>query len=1238
MSFTHLHVHSEYSLLDGACRLRDLIARVKELGQTSVAITDHGVMYGAINFYKEAIRAGVKPIIGCEVYVAARSRLDMDHELDAERYHLVLLCKNETGYKNLCRLVSAAFTEGFYIKPRVDIELLREYSEGLIAMTACMSGEIPTLILGGRYNEAKEKALEYKSIFGEDGYYLELQNHGLKDQPQVNEGLVRLRNETGIPLVVTNDVHYINRDGAEYQDVLMCIQTGKTIDDEDRMRFESQELFLKSEQEMRSLFPDIPEACDNTEKIAAMCSLDFDFGTHHLPEFTLPDGETDADGYLKKLCIRGFDRLYGQSRPEVMERLTYELDMISQMGFTDYFLIVADFISYAKSIDIPVGPGRGSAAGSVVSYCLDVTTVDPIKYGLYFERFLNPERISMPDIDIDFCERRRGEVIEYVKQKYGADRVAQIITFNTLKAKNAVRSVAKALALTFAEENELAREIPFGINVRLTDALAASENLRSMYAGDARIRRVIDVAMALEDMPKDSGTHAAGIVITKLPVREYVPLALSKKDESIATQYTMTTLEELGLLKMDFLGLRNLTVIDDAVREIRKSEPEFDIDKIPENDAPTYEMLAQGKTVGVFQMESEGMTAVGVGIEAKSIDDIAAVIALYRPGPMEAIPRFIENSRDPSKIRYLDPALEPILNVSYGCIVYQEQVIEILRKIGGFTLGQADLIRRAMSKKKQSEIDKERKTFIEGDLQRGIPGAMANGIPREAAGQIYDSVAPFAGYGFNKAHAVAYAVIAYQTAYLKRNYPREYMAALLSSVLGAPEKVAEYASECRDMGISLLPPDINESNAMFSVSGDNVRFGLVAVKNIGRGFIADVVAERERNGLFTGFEEFCRRMHSSETPLHQSTPWEGAENTGLVSGSGAARKQAEKALNRRALESLIISGCFDGFRANRRQLMMICQKVSDSVAEQMRRNVEGQMDLFGMAGDSDDTAYGGVPLPDVPEYPKSELMRMEREVTGLYLSGHPMDEYRGAAAKAGASSVGDILADFAREGGNIKYKDNQLITVAGVIETVKTKTTRNNSMMAYVGLNDGSGSIEALAFKKAIDDYGGYMLANETVVVGGRLSARDDKEPQIVVNTLRPISDILTLSGAAKPYGSNQDPITTGSLLAARPGSQPDSADAQRGYPAETRGPSAEARETPAGASGKKLFVKLPGAESAEYERVRLILDMFPGQEQMVIHFSDTKKNVGTKCVIHEAMVNEFRSMLGDENVVVRTG
>ena len=1165
MSFVHLHVHSEYSLLDGACRIRDLVSRVKALGQTSVAITDHGVMYGAVNFYKQAKNAGIKPIIGCETYVAARSRFDKDHELDADRHHLVLLCKNEAGYKNLCRMISASFTEGFYTKPRIDMELLHKYNDGLIALSACASGEIAKLILEGRTGDAKMKALEYFSIFGEDRYYLELQNHGLRDQSVINDGLIQIHRETGIPLVVTNDAHYIDRDGAVYQDVLMCIQTGKTVNDDDRMRFESQELYLKSESEMRELFPDIPEAYDNTEKIAEICNFDFEFGEHHLPEFILPSGETDPCDYLHRLCIEGMARKYDASNEEMKKRvlaqLDYELGMIARMGFTDYFLIVSDYVRYAKSIGIPVGPGRGSGAASVAAYCLDITTVDPIKYNLYFERFLNPERISMPDFDIDFCERRRNEVIEYVREKYGDDHVAQIITFNTLKAKNAVRSVSKALALTFQEENELAREIPNVINIKLADALKTSSSLRTKYDDDTRIKRVIDTAIALEDMPKDSGTHAAGIVITRQPAHEYVPLTLSKKTDGISTQYSMNEVEELGLLKMDFLGLRNLTVIDDAVRDIRKTDSEFSIEKIPEDDAPTYEMLAQGKTIGVFQMESEGMTAVCVGIAAKSIDDIAAVIALYRPGPMEAIPIFIENSRNPSAIKYPDPALEPILKVTYGCIVYQEHVIEILRKLGGFSLGQADLIRRAMSKKKQEEIQKERRAFIDGDMERGIPGAVANGVPRDAAGQIYDGVTPFAGYGFNKAHAVAYAVIAYQTAYLKRHYPREYMAALLSSVLGQPEKVAEYASECREMGIQLLPPDINESEAMFSVSGDNLRYGLVAVKNIGRGFINDVTAERARNGVFTDFEEFCLRMFGGD-------------------------------LNRRALESLIKCGCFDGLGANRQQLMTVCQSVVDGIAENKRRNVEGQIDLFGMSGDDGGISAGRMELPDIPEYPQSELMRMEREVTGLYLSGHPMDEYRSLVKKAGVVNIGEILQDFAREDGNLEFADDQQIKVAGIVEAVRTKPTRNNTLMAYITLDDGSGSIEMLAFQRVIDTSGSYMQVSTPVIATGRLSARDEKEPQIVVDMLRPISELLGIVGDAVP-----------------------------GVPLTKE---------------KKLFVKLQSAQSPEYERLKLVHIMFPGREQLVIQFDDTKKTVGTRCLIHDAFVEELRELLGEKNVVIK--
>ncbi|MDR1065435.1 MAG: DNA polymerase III subunit alpha, partial [Oscillospiraceae bacterium] len=900
-------------------------------------------------------------------------------------FHLVLLCRNEEGYRNLCQLVSRAFTEGFYIKPRVDMELLREYSGGLIALSACLSGRIPRLLQAGDYEAAKEHALEMRDIFGDGHFYLELQEHGLPEQRAVNAGLLRLHEDTGLPLVVTNDVHYLTREDAETQDILMCMQTGKTVDDPDRLKFDTQDSYFKSEDEMRALFPNAPEAADNTVKIAEMCDFDFEFGKHHLPEFKLPDGETDAAEYLEKLCLEGFEKRYGGGRAdeeEIRQRLFYELDMVNKMGFTDYFLIVADFIAYAKQNGIPVGPGRGSAPGSVASYCLDISTIDPIRYNLYFERFLNPERVSMPDIDIDFCERRRGEVIDYVKRKYGEDRVAQIITFNTLKAKNAVRNVSKALGLTFAEENELAREIPNVLGIKLRDALDSplGKKLREMYDGDARIRKVIDTSMALEGMPKDSGTHAAGVVITKKPVLEYVPLALSKKDDSIATQYTMTTLEELGLLKMDFLGLRNLTIIDDAVKVIRLREPDFDIDKISEDDPGTYEMLAQGRTLGVFQLESTGMTGVCVGLRPSSIADIMAIIALYRPGPMASIPRFLENSRHPKKITYKHPLLEPILAETYGCIVYQEHVLEVLRTLGGFSVGQADMIRRAMSKKKQAEIEREKRAFIYGDEARNIPGAIANGVPEDVASGVYDEIMDFANYGFNKPHAVCYAIVSYQTAYLKRNYPREYMSALMSSMMGSPERLSEYGAECREMGIELLPPDINASLADFSVEGKDIRYGLVAAKNIGRGFIEALVAERERGGKFANLEQLARRLHGTDA-------------------------------NKRAFESLIKCGALDSFGLRRSQMAAILEPVMRGVSESLRRNVAGQLDLFGRGYASEDGA-SQMQIPDIPEYSGAELMKMEREVTGMYLSGHPIDAYRALARENGAANIGGILAAF----------------------------------------------------------------------------------------------------------------------------------------------------------------------------------------------------------------------------------
>ena len=1154
MAFAHLHVHSEYSLLDGACRIKDLVARAAEMGCKAVAITDHGAMYGVVNFFKEAVRAGIKPIIGCEVYVAPRTRFDMEHGPDSVRNHLVLLCKNETGYKNLCLLVSRSFTEGFYVKPRIDMDLLRGHSEGLIALSACLAGEIPQLILNDDYDAARKKALDMRDIFGADSFYLELQDHGIKEQKPVNDALIKLHEETGIPLVVTNDVHYLTQADATAQDILLCIQTGKTVDDTDRMRFETDEFYLKSEDEMRALFPDYPEAADNTEKIAEQCNLTFEFGHYHLPEFKLPEGVT-APEHLKKLCLEGFQKKYGADREDVKEQLLYELDMINQMGFTDYFLIVSDFIAYAKSQGIPVGPGRGSAAGSVVSYCLDITTVDPIKYGLYFERFLNPERVSMPDIDIDFCERRRGEVIEYVKRKYGEDHVAQIVTFNTLKAKNAVRNVAKAMAFTFAEESELAREIPNVLNIKLGQALSSSKRLKDMYDHDERVRRVLDTAMALEDMPKDSGTHAAGVVITKNPVSEYVPLALSKKDDSIATQFTMTTLEELGLLKMDFLGLRNLTVIADAEKDIKKHTHGFSVDTIPDYDKETFDMLAAGKTSGVFQLESVGMTGVCTGLGPKSIEDITAIIALYRPGPMDSIPRFLANNKHPEKITYKHPMLEPILQVTYGCIVYQEQVIEIFRKLGGFSLGQADMIRRAMSKKKQAEIERERKTFIDGDPERGITGAVKNGVPQDVAASIYDEILDFANYAFNKAHAVAYAVISYQTAYLKCHYMREYMAALLSSVLYYPEKVAEYTEECRQTGIKLLPPDVNESNDTFTVSGENIRYGLVAVKNIGRGFIRDLMAERRKNGPFKDFEEFCRRMYGGD-------------------------------LNRRALESLIKCGGFDSFGVYRRQLMMVSGAVLDSVVDAMRKNIEGQLDLFGFDGGDDAPVQAQkIAMPDVPEYTPKELMDMEHDVTGLYLTGHPMDAYSSAARRIGAVSIGKILADYVVENGPTEFLDGHQVTLAGVISAVKTKTTKNNSLMAYITIEDGTGSLELLAFQRALDTGGVYVKENLPVYITGKISARDD-QPQLLVDKIRPLSDLDPMPGEAVP-------------------------------------------------ADKALHIKVSCQEDPAMERLKLVLTMFPGNEELVVHYTETKKRQRLRCVIHEALVGELEDMLGADNVAL---
>ena len=1157
MSFVHLHLHTEFSLLDGACRIQKLVQRVKDLGQEAVAITDHGVMYGVIDFYRACKGAGIKPIIGCEVYVAprGRTRFQKVHEYDAAFSHLVLLCRNEEGYRNLSYMVSQGFLEGFYIKPRIDLDLLREHCGGLIALSACLGGEIPKLLMAGDYDKAKEVALEMRELFGEDGYYLELQDHNIPAQKKVNEGILRLHEETGIPLVCTNDAHYLRREDAEMQDILMCIQMGKTVDDPGRMKFETQEFYVKSEEEMASLFP--REALDNTAKIAELCNVDFTFGKYHLPHFQLPEGWSDGYAYFEKLCLGGFRWRYPDEPSEYRKQLDYEMAMIQKMGFVDYFLIVSDFIAYAKGHGIPVGPGRGSAAGSMVSYCLNITDLDPMKYNLYFERFLNPERVTMPDIDIDFCIRRRQEVIDYVARKYGADHVAQIVTFGTMAARAAVRDVGRVLNMPYADVDVIAKQIPSGpgaLHITLEEALKLSKPLKESYDSDYKVKKLIDTAMAIEGMPRNTSTHAAGVVITSRPVSDYVPLA--KNDDLVVTQYIMTTLEELGLLKMDFLGLRNLTVLDDAVKLVRRKEPDFDIHNIPEDDEATFRMISEGRTSGVFQMESSGMTGVCVGLKPHSIEDLTAIVALYRPGPMESIPRFISCKNNPEKVTYKHPSLVPILSNTYGCIVYQEQVIQIFQQLAGYSLGQADMVRRAMSKKKVKDIEREREAFLHGDPARNIAGCQAKGISESVAQSIYDEITDFAHYAFNKAHAVCYAVVAYQTAWFKYHHPKEYMAALLTSVLDSTEKVAEYISECRDMGIQLLPPDVNQSHADFTVVGEGIRFGLVALKGVGRNVINALLAEREKGGDFTDFMDFCDRMFDHD-------------------------------LNRRVLESLIKSGAFDRMGYRRSQLMQVYGQVLDGIAASRKRNVEGQLDLFGFGTGGGDSAPAPLPalhLPDLPEYSPQELMSMEKETTGLYLSGHPMDQYREVAKLKGAVTIGSILADFDREDGPRDYRDGQRVAIAGVIATYKTRTTRNNTLMAYVNLEDDTGGMELLCFSRVLEESGGYIRENAAVLAQGKISVRDEKEPQLMVDSIRPLGDL----------------------------------------------------DGEAAAAAEKLYLRFPNREDPRLRKVRLALSFFPGDSQAILYFEDCKKRVGTRCQLHPALLEDLKERLGAENVVLK--
>ena len=1149
MGFVHLHVHTEYSLLDGACRISGMMDRVKELGQSAIAITDHGVMYGCIEFYKAAKAAGVKPIIGCEVYVAPRSMSDRVHGVDNEAYHLVLLCENMKGYQNLCYLVSEAFTRGFYGKPRVDLELLKQHHEGLIALSACLAGAIPQRILGNDFEGAKAYAENLAQIFGPDRFYLELQDHGIDEQIPVNQGILRLARETGLGLVVTNDAHYLRKTDAAMQDVLLCIQTGKTVNDANRMRFETEEFYLKSEEELRVLFPNCDEAFENTVRIAEMCNVEFVFNQYHLPSVPVPEGYTN-EKYFRKLCYEGFEERYADPPQEYIDRLEYEIGVISRMGYVNYYLIVWDFIRYAKESGIPVGPGRGSGAASIVAYCMHITEVDPMKYALIFERFLNPERVSMPDFDTDFCQERRGEVIDYVMEKYGKDHVAQIATFGTMAARGAIRDVGRALNFTYAETDVVAKLVPTTLHITLDDALKTSPQLKAMYDEDERVKKLIDTARSLEGMPRNTSTHAAGVVITADPVHTYVPL--SRNDDTIVTQYTMTTIEELGLLKMDFLGLRNLTVIKDAQEQIRRHSPDFSIEKAPDDDPETFKMLTDGKTQGVFQLESAGMTSVCAGMKAGSIEDITAIVALYRPGPMDSIPKFIENKLNHKKVTYKCPELEPILKVTYGCIVYQEQVIEIFRSLGGYTMGQADNIRRAISKKKMKIIEAERQVFVYGDREKNIPGCVANGISEAVAQSLYDEIVAFANYAFNKAHAVCYAVVAYQTAYLKCHYPREYMAALMTSVLDSAAKISGYIAECREMGILTLPPDINQSADVFTVEGKNIRFGLAAVRNIGRGLIRSVVSKRSEGGPFKSLEDFLQRMGEGE-------------------------------LNKRAVENLIKCGAMDCFGNHRSELLAVYDSMMDSLAVSRRKNLEGQMGLFGML--EEEEPGSAIPIPKLPEISKVDRMAMEKETTGLYLSGHPMDDYRKYLKNTHVVSIGSLMDEESR------YEDDQIISVAGIVQGVKMKTTRNNSIMAYVTMEDDTASVEMLAFSNVLSQFGGYLKENSAVVVTGRLSMRDDKDPQIVINRVRPISDF-----------------------------------------AQEEAESAHQRRKLTGT----LYLRLPSEEGELLRKIKAILNMFPGSEPVVLYFADTGIRRGTRCGLTTVMVRELENRLGKENVVLK--
>ena len=1073
MSFAHLHVHTEFSLLDGSNKIKECVSRVKELGMNSVAITDHGVMFGVIDFYRAAKAAGIKPILGCEVYVAPGSRFDKEAvgNNDDRYYHLVLLAENETGYYNLMKIVSRGFTEGYYYKPRVDMELLEQYHEGIIALSACLAGEVQKNILRGMYGEAKAAACRYKDIFGEGNFFLELQDHGMEEQKLVNQSLLRMSQETGIELVATNDIHYTYADDVKPHDILLCIQTGKKLADEDRMRYEGGQYYIKSEEEMRKLFPYAQEAIDNTQKIADRCNVEIVFGEKKLPRYDVPDGFTSWE-YLNKLCYEGLERRYPGDDPKIRERLEYELSVIKRMGYVDYFLIVWDFIKYARDHGISVGPGRGSAAGSIVSYCLGITSIDPLRYQLLFERFLNPERVSMPDIDVDFCFERRQEVIDYVVRKYGTDRVVQIVTFGTMAARGVIRDVGRVMDLPYAFVDGIAKMIPKELNITLGKALQSSPDFKKAYDNDPQVKELIDMSMRLEGLPRHTSMHAAGVVISQKAVEEYVPLSVGS-DGSVVTQFTMTTLEELGLLKMDFLGLRTLTVIQDAVRLAEKSSgKEIDINAIDYNDKKVLDYIGSGETDGIFQLESGGMKGFMKELKPQNLEDIIAGISLYRPGPMDFIPQYIKGKNHPESITYDCPQLEPILAPTYGCIVYQEQVMQIVRDLAGFTLGRSDLLRRAMSKKKGDVMQKERQAFVYGDEEGGVPGCIANGIDEKTANKIYDEMIDFAKYAFNKSHAAAYAVVSYQTAWLKYYYPVEFMAALMTSMIDNPPKVAEYIYSCRQMGIEILPPDINEGVGNFSVQDGKIRYGLAAIKSIGRPVIESIVRERNERGKFKTLKDFIERLSGKE-------------------------------VNKRTIESFIKSGAFDGLGGTRKQFMIIYVQIVDQVNQERKYSMAGQLSLFDMV-DDDQKAEFDIPLPKVGEYEKETRLAFEKEVLGVYLTGHPMEEYEEKWRKSISKTTLDFQLD--KETGAAKVHDGAKEIIGGIIATLAIKYTKTNKTMAILTLEDLLGTVEVVVFPRDYEKYKEYLQEENKVFIRGRVSEEDDAPSKLICESVVPFS------------------------------------------------------------------------------------------------------------------------------------